>query len=66
MILWTCREGKLLYDAMEACFDWGLQFDAINDSLPEWKEHFGTSPRKIGADEAKVVKNGELIDNADA
>lgn len=49
----------------------GLQFDAINDSLPEWKEHFGTSPRKIGADEywddkAKVVKNGELIDNADA
>lgn len=51
LILWTCREGKLLYDAMEACFDWGLQFDAINDSLPEWKEHFGTSPRKIGADE---------------
>ena len=36
LILWTCREGKLLYDAMEACFDWGLQFDAINDSLPEW------------------------------
>lgn len=33
LILWTCREGKLLYDAMEACFDWGLQFDAINDSL---------------------------------
>ena len=68
LILWTCREGKLLYDAMEACFDWGIQFDAINDSLPEWKEHFGTSPRKIGADEywddkAKVVKNGELVDN---
>ena len=32
------------------------------------KEHFGTAPRKVGADEywddkAKVVKNGELIDN---
>lgn len=71
LILWTCREGKLLYDAMEACFDWGIQFDAINESLPEWKEHFGTAPRKVGADEywddkAKVVKNGELIDNADA
>ena len=68
LILWTCREGKLLYDAMEACFDWGIQFDAINESLPEWKEHFGTAPRKVGADEywddkAKVVKNGELIDN---
>ena len=71
LILWTCREGKLLYDAMEACFDWGIQFDAINESLHEWKEHFGTAPRKVGADEywddkAKVVKNGELIDNADA
>lgn len=40
-------------------------FDAINDSLPEWKDHFGTYPRKIGADEywddkAIVVKNGSL------
>lgn len=24
LILWTCREGKLLYDAMEACFDWAF------------------------------------------
>lgn len=65
LILWTCREGKLLYDAMEACFDWGIQFDAINESLPEWKEHFGTAPRKVGADEywddkAVPVKDGSL------
>ncbi len=68
LILWTCREGNLLYDALEACAEWGLYFDAINDSLPEWKEYFGSTPRKIGADEywddkAKVIKNGELIDN---
>lgn len=67
LILWTCREGKLLYDALEACAEWGLYFDAINDSLPEWKEHFGTTPRKIGADEywddkAKAVKDGFLFD----
>ena len=67
LILWTCREGNLLYDALEACAEWGLYFDAINDSLPEWKEHFGTTPRKIGADEywddkAVLVRSGELID----
>lgn len=65
LILWTCREGELLYNALEACAEWGLFFDAINDSLPEWKDHFGTYPRKIGADEywddkAIVVKNGSL------
>ena len=67
LILWTCREGNLLYDALKACAEWGLYFDAINDSLPEWKEHFGTTPRKIGADEywddkARTVKNGYFAD----
>lgn len=66
IILWTCREGELLYNALEACAEWGLYFDAINDTLPEWKDHFGSSPRKIGADEywddkAVSVKNGVLL-----
>ena len=66
LILWTCREGELLYNALEACA--GLYFDAINESLPEWKEHFGTSPRKVGAneywdDKAVPVKNGGLVYN---
>lgn len=51
IILWTCREGKLLQDALEACDRWGLRFDAVNDSLPSWKEAFGNDSRKVGADE---------------
>lgn len=67
LILWTCREGELLSNAIKACAEWGLRFDAVNDSLPEWKEYFGSNCRKIGADEywddkAIPVKNGCLVD----
>lgn len=51
LILWTCREGELLQAAVDACRKWGLQFDAVNESLPEWAAAFGTSPRKVGASE---------------
>lgn len=63
IILWTCREGKLLQDALAACERWGLHFDAVNDSLPSWKEFYGNNTRKVGADEywddkAYRVENG--------
>lgn len=51
LILWTCREGELLRDAIDACSAWGLCFDAINESLPDWIAAFGTCPRKVGATE---------------
>lgn len=51
LILWTCREGDLLLDAIEACRAWGLEFDTINESLPEWINAWGNCPRKIGATE---------------
>ena len=51
LILWTCREGLLLWDALAACQSWGLTFDAVNESLPDWIEAFGTRPRKVGATE---------------
>ncbi len=51
LILWTCREGKLLEEAVNAAERWGLHFDAINESLPEWKAAWGNDPRKIGATE---------------
>lgn len=51
LVLWTCREGELLEQALDACRKWGLEFDAVNDSIPEWKDAFGNSPRKIGASE---------------
>ena len=51
LILWTCREGNLLQEAVAACEGWGLAFDAVNESLPDWIEEFGNRPRKVGASE---------------
>lgn len=51
LILWTCRTDGYLEDAISACKEWGLKFDAVNDSTDEWKKMFGNSPRKIGANE---------------
>ena len=35
LILWTCREDKMLADAIKWCRQLGLEFDAVNDNLPE-------------------------------
>lgn len=51
LILWTCREDQELEAAVNACKEWGLTFDAVNRSLPEWIEKWGNNPRKIGASE---------------
>lgn len=50
LILFTCREGKLLQAAVEWCKDRGLEFDAVNDNLPELVARYGDNPRKISAD----------------
>ena len=51
LILWTCREGKQLEDAVTWCLDEGLKFDAVNDNLPEMTELYGNNCRKVNADE---------------
>lgn len=51
LILWTCRVDEALDEALVACEQWGLHFDAVNENLPERVEFFGTAPRKVGADE---------------
>ena len=41
VVLWTCREGKLLDVAVAACKEYGLEFDAINSNAPSqliWME----------------------------
>ena len=50
VILWTCRCGKALDDAVNWCKDQGLIFDAVNDNVPEMIEKFGENSRKIFAD----------------
>ena len=49
IILWTCREGEFLNQAVEYCKKYGLEFDAVNDNLPENVEFFGNNCRKVWA-----------------
>jgi hypothetical protein len=52
LILWTCREGKELQEAIDWCAKWNLKFDAVNENLPESLSLYGgRESRKIGADE---------------
>ena len=50
LILWTCREGKLLENALEWCRQYGLEFDSVNENLPERIAEFGSDSRKVSAD----------------
>ena len=50
LILWTCRDGKQLTDAIDWCLERGICFDAVNEGLPEMLEAFGNDTRKVFAD----------------
>ena len=50
IILWTCRYGERLQEAVKWCADLGLEFDAVNENLPEMIEFYGNDCRKVGAD----------------
>lgn len=51
LILWTAREEKDLDDAVNACKSWGLEFDAVNENIPEIVEIYGYATRKVAASE---------------
>jgi hypothetical protein len=61
LILWTCRDGDSLREAIEWCSGYGLAFDAVNENLPERIALFGTDPRKVGADYYIDDKNHPII-----
>ena len=50
LILWTCRANEALSNAIVWCQEQGLEFDAINDNLPEIVEYYGNNSRKITCD----------------
>lgn len=50
LILWTCRTGKALREAIQLTDSEGIQFDAINDNLDEVKA-LGWEARKVYANE---------------
>lgn len=52
LILWSCRCGDLLDEAIKACAEWGITFDAVNENIPDRLLKYGYSDsRKISADE---------------
>lgn len=60
IILWTCREGKRLQEAVLYCMRLGLKFNAINQNVPEGIKRLGNDSRKIFADvyiDDKAVKS---------
>lgn len=50
IILWTCRCGDALAEAVEWCRGFGLEFDAVNENVPDTLKRYGTESRKISAD----------------
>ena len=51
LVLWTCREGDLLEQAVAWCRNLcGLNFDVVNDNIEETKKYFGGNSRKICCD----------------
>lgn len=51
IILWTCRDGIYLEDAVKWCKNkFGIYFDAINDNVQEVKDKFVKVSNKIYAD----------------
>ena len=47
IVLWTCREGKFLDEAVEECKKVGIEFDAVNSNAPSQKK-FMEEQMKLG------------------
>lgn len=50
IILWTCREGRLLKDAVKWLKEQGLKCNYVNRNAPERIRMYKSDCRKIGAD----------------
>jgi HK97 family phage portal protein len=50
IVLWTCRVGDLLDEAVAWCGGQGIVFDSINENLQEVIDRYGSDTRKISAD----------------
>lgn len=50
IIIWTCRSGDLLVEAVNFLLWHGIPFDQVNDNLRENIEQYGGNSRKVCAD----------------
>lgn len=65
IILWTCRVGVRLAEALKFCDGFGIHFDSINENLPMVNLLHGGDSRKIFADEYwddRAVLMNEKVD----
>ena len=58
LILWTCRGGEWLQEAVNRCKELGLEFDAINENVNEEQ----CQKRKVG--NRKVIADIYIDDRA--
>lgn len=65
LVLWTCRVGEILKNAIDWSADQGLIFDAVNENLPEIVTSFGTDTRKIFANEYIDDRNFTFLSQTD-
>ena len=49
LIIWTCREGDLLVNAINWLQEKGIPFDRVNDNHPEGTVRYGNNARKVHA-----------------
>lgn len=50
IIIWTCRTGKPLLDAINWLLEHGIPFDRVNDHDPESVSKYGDHGKKIHAE----------------
>lgn len=50
VILWTCREGQSLIQAVRQLYETGFAPNIVNDNAPEIVRRLGRNPRKVYAD----------------
>ena len=67
IILWSCRHGRRLKEAVSWCRKQGLKFDYINRNAPERIRAYKSDCRKISADvyiddRAALFKYGERLE----
>jgi hypothetical protein len=62
LILWTCRCGERLDEAVKWCSERGLFFHAVNTNLPEFIVDYGSDSRKVCADYYIDDKSLNILD----
>lgn len=50
LVLWTCRAGQFLKEAVEWCKEQEIEMHYVNENVPNMVKAFGNDCRKIFAD----------------